>query len=208
MKNRLLPLLICLLLTSVLVFAIKDFVREVIIKPLLYAGWFIGLVLDSLPEMVLWAAFILLAFFIASKSLTISKKTSVKEELKQAPKHGSVITWFRLLEWGQKQDYSRWRLAAELRKLSAKLLLPDKEPSPYDPALRAKLPPEIMAYFDARPVSGGSRLLPQACPDEGRNWGGLGGGSLPFRREAKNETSALNLAPEVVVQFLEKQILS
>lgn len=188
MKNRLLPLLICLLLTSVFVFAIKDFVREVIIKPLLYAAWFIGLVLDSLPEMLLWAAFILLALFIASKSLTKGKKTVAKEALAVASKHGSVVRWFRLLEWSEKQDYSRWRLAAELRKLSAKILLPDKEPSPYDPALRAKLPPEIMAYFDARPVSRGSRLR------------------LPFRRQAKNETSALNLAPEVVVQFLEKQL--
>lgn len=188
MKNRFLPLLICLLLTVVFVFAIKDFMREVIIKPLFYAGWFMGLVLDSLPEMVLWAVFILLALFIASKSLIKGKESVAKEGRAVASKHGSVITWFRLLEWSENQDYSRWRLAAELRKLSAKMLLPDKEPSPYDPALRAALPPDIMAYFEARPSSFGS------------------GFRLPFRREAKNETSPLNLAPEIVVQFLEKQL--
>jgi hypothetical protein len=58
LRNRFLPLIVSLLATIVLFFVVDDFIHRVIVRSLLYASWFLTLLLGSIPQLVFWAAFI------------------------------------------------------------------------------------------------------------------------------------------------------
>lgn len=157
MKNRFLPLLISLILTGILIFTVKDFMRHVIVEPLLYILWFIMLVLNSLPQAIFWALFIIMALIIASKSLATGKTEPQKGELVSIDNKGSVATWYRLLERADTQAYSKWHLARTLRKFTWDQLSSqerftldtlDKQKDPWQ-QVKSSFPPEIGAYFEA-----------------------------------------------------------
>lgn len=193
MKNRFFPLIISLLLTGVLLFTVKDFMRYVIVEPLLYIVWFVSLVLGSLPQGIFWVIFIIIALVIASKSLTTGKSSKPKDEVVALRNQGSVTTWFRLLERANTQEYSKWDLARTLRKFTWEILSTDeqltahKEKDPWQ-EFTSSLPPEISAYFEA----GLASFQPTA-----RRWS---------RLPSNNPPRALELEPERIVEYLEKQL--
>ena len=67
--TRFIPLIISLLLAMFLFLLVKDFLRTVILEPLLYVFWFIGLVLESIPQGVIWVGFILVMLIYATQTI-------------------------------------------------------------------------------------------------------------------------------------------
>jgi len=190
-KKRLkpyIPLITSLLFGLVLFFIVDDFVATVIILPLLRVIWFFSLIVQSLPQGVLWTGFIFVMLIITLTGLTKGKKTDKTTRRIPATNAGAVERWARLLENAQSSRYSKWRLAQKLKRLTQKLLSPidQDEGLKYDIS-GLELPVEIRAYFEAQhPLNGsfGERLT-----------------------QKSGETDmALDLDPEVVLYHLKERL--
>lgn len=192
MKRRFAPLTISLLLAVVLVFVIDDFVHDVIVAPLLYVAWIITLVLESVPQMVFWGVFIVIALVIGIKGLPKDATETGQGHVFPSLNRGPVATWFVLLERGSRTRFSRWRLAQALKRLTWEVMSRDQpfdlqHPERLDQAKLA-LPPEIEAYFQV-PVHRPRRFFWQR-----------------FRRPDVSGSTSIDLGPRKVVEFLENQL--
>jgi hypothetical protein len=192
-RNRFVPLLLFLLITFVLIVLMEDFVQRMIIAPMLSVVWFLAVVVASLPQLLFWGIFILAALIIATKSIGREKTFRSQNQGAPTSQRGPVAVWLSLLERAKSQDFSRWRLAQSIRKLTLNIQSPN---GPLD-QLRGEeskkgadlnLPPEIEAYFGA-PMPSYQRFR--------RFWGQRGSGS---------RSAALDLDPEKVIEFLENEL--
>jgi len=192
-KNRFLPLIISLALAGLLAFLVKDFVREVIIRPFLYVLWYLTLFLKSLPEFFFWGLFILIALIMAGKSLAKGSEPRKSTHEEKASQGGPVAVWARMAEHAERGGYSRWQQAQALARLTWHVLGDGERLSLYQIQERLyrdetlDLPPEIKAYFQAC-------MLPyQPLPRFGR-------------RKLEARFAPLNLDPGEVVKFLEDKL--
>jgi hypothetical protein len=182
------PLILTLLLALVLFFLVEDFLRSVLIGPLLYVAWLVSLVAESLPHTVIWAGFLLVMLIIAFASLRNEKQEEYYVRQLPSRNTGSVKKWANLLDNAQKDRFTKWRLANELKRLTRRLISnPESEESVHDQYL-LELPEEITAYFEAQQPT-----------------------RIPFREWLSNyhsdePDSPLDLDPEVVIQYLEKRL--
>ena len=182
-----------LVLAALFGFLVRDFVREVIVQPFLYVIWFITLFLRSLPQFFFWIVFVLLALFVAARSLRGRKQVAQKVYREPAQLGGPVAVWARLIHHAERGGYSRWQLAQSLAKLTWDIFgdgerLTAQQIDARIKAGQLKLPPEIQAYFAAsmtpyQPTSRFRRFL-------------LGKGSA----------TPLDLNPEQVVAHLEDKL--
>lgn len=188
--RRYLPLAAVLTITALLVLLLDNFLREVIIQPLLYVLWFGGLVLSSLHQSVFWGVLLLVALVLILRSLGAGPRVLATVPEKRYPTQGPVRRWALLLERAEQQRFARWNLAQSLRKLSQELLSPDERGpgSRNKSAFEDRLPPEIEDYFNAK--------LPPAE-------------RVSLRQRLQSQQSSpshpLDLAPTVVVDFLERE---
>lgn len=188
--QRYLPLAVVLIITGVLIFALDEFLREVIIQPLLYVSWIGVLILGSLHQSVFWGVLLVAALVLILRSLGGGPRlpTTVPEKRYQA--QGAVRRWIGLIERSRRQRFARWNLAQSMRKLAQELLVPAERlrRERRNVSFEGRLPPEIDAYFNAK--------LPPAE-------------AVPFwqRVQAKPAQPAhpLDLDPAVVVTFLEQE---
>lgn len=192
MKNRYTPLIIAVLFAIVLVFAVDDFISRVIVGPVLYISWFISIFVASMPQQVFWGIFILIALIFAAKSITREKTSRQQTQNPIANQRGPVATWSSLLERAEKQSFSRWRLAQSLRRLALDTLVSNDTLNHQHIEGQAEngkptFPPEIEAYFEA-PMPSAQRF------------------SRLWQRPVSRNSSALNLDPETVVQYLENEL--
>jgi hypothetical protein len=192
MKRRFMPLAASLLLTIVLVFVVEDFLRKVIVDPLLQVAWFITLVLGSIAQEIYWAIFIVLVLVIARKSLVKGKAFRRGSPTLKESNQGPVATWSALLERAEAQTFSRWRLAQAFRRLTRDLL--SAEDSPYRPRrndwehVKSALPPEMVAYLESPLPS--YRTISRFWP----------------LRQANRHTVLLDMDPEQIVKYLEEKL--
>ena len=186
--KRFIPLIITLLIALFLFFLVKDFLRTVILVPLLYVIWFVVLVVESLPQGVIWGGLLLVIAYIAYASL--KKDTHERLHTNQLPyrNSGEVEKWLRFLDQSHIERYTKWRLAMKLKQLTQKLLNPLEGNVTQRFQDDIELPEEIAAFFEAQ--------QPTIKPFWER-----------FGKKTNSKTdSALDLDTEVVIQYLEKQI--
>jgi hypothetical protein len=190
-SRRFIPLLLFLVLAFVLVFVVDDFVQRVIVAPILRAAWFVTVVVTSLPQFIFWGIFIVAALIIAARSIGREKTFRPRPGRAPASQRGPVASWFSLLERAKTQEFSRWRLAQAIRKLTLDIRSPNESTNQHqieEVSSGWTLPPEIDAYFGA-PMPSYQRLP--------RFWG---------RLRVKGTTTALGLDPEKVIEYLEKEL--
>lgn len=180
------PLFLSLLGGLILFFLVDDFVVTVIVLPLLRVFWFLSLVVQSIPQDIIWVGFILVMVIITFIRLRKEKKPRAPARQSPVRYSSTVERWARLLEFAQDSRYSKWRLAQQLKRLTQRL-----HPSNQDEITRdlseMGLPPEIKAYFEAPQPSGYA----------------FRGRFNPARKESETE---LSLDPEIVIQYLEKKL--
>jgi hypothetical protein len=190
-SRRFVPLILFLLIAFVLVFVVDDFVQRVIVAPVLRAAWFVTVVVTSLPQFMFWGVFIVAALVIAAKSVGREKTFRPRSERAPASQRGPVAVWFSLLERAKTQEFSRWRLAQAIRKLTQEVRFPNESVNQHQTEENGSgwtLPPDIEAYFSA-PMPSYQRLP--------RFWG---------RLRVKGTTTALDLDPEEVIEYLETEL--
>ena len=191
-RNRVkpfIPFIITALLAVVLFFLVGDFLQSVIITPLLYVIWFLTLLTESIPQGILWVGFLLIVMIIAAASL--KQENHQKMPIHQLPiqNSGQVEKWARLLGHAQNDKFTKWRLANELKRLTRRLLWhsDDREKAKVQDDL--ELPVEIRQFFEAQ--------QPTIQPIWAR-----------LNKDTTEETdSALDLDPDVVIQYLEERVL-
>ena len=198
--RRYLPLAVVLLVTAVLVVSLDNFLQEMIIQPLLYALWFGGLVLSSLHQSVFWALLLLVALVLILRSLGRGPSVPVTVPEKRYPSQGQVRRWMGLLERAENQRFARWNLAQSLRKLAQETLSPDerdrREKRRND--FEQHLTPDIADYFNAKlPPTQGISLRQRLQINPSRSSHPVPSHPVP--------SHPLDLDPEVVVTFLEKE---
>ena len=90
MIRRFLPLALLAATTLVLAFLVEDFVREVVVVPVLYVGWFSWLTLINLPQWTFWVLLTVVAATLAIRSLSGEKRQAVKRPDPPPSAHGPV----------------------------------------------------------------------------------------------------------------------
>ncbi|RMF25951.1 MAG: hypothetical protein D6759_20525, partial [Chloroflexi bacterium] len=154
MRARLFPLALALILTVALTLLLRGLVRELIILPLLQLYWVARILLESVPQLLLWGLFVGLAFLIAGGSLLRWQREQERTESERRPHPGRVATWARWIRQAEEGDYSRWRLAHQLGGLALDLLA-YRQQCPQEQVKRQleegtlAMPPEVRAYLRA-----------------------------------------------------------
>ena len=191
--GRYLPLAVTLAITIFFVFWIRDFMREVIVQPLLLVTWYTTLIFRSFPDSFYWILFILVVTFIGIRSLLRDRQIEKRGGTGSLATTGPISSWARLIQHSGDGGYSQWQLAQSLCKLTWDLLRDERNRSMrrIEQDLQAKtldLSPEIQAYFEAG-------LLPYQPTSK-----------LKRRLGLEEADTALSLDPTEVVQFIEAKL--
>lgn len=123
MMRRILIVVAILGLSALLAFPLRETVYEVIVIPLAYLLWALGLFYRSLPQVIWWfviAAFILYLFL---RSLFSEIRIPRRREKYSTPVRGPVE---QLSEWMYKAEngvYNRWLVANRLGRLAYQILV-------------------------------------------------------------------------------------
>jgi len=192
MKRRLLPLALILIVAGLLTVVLQEYTRQLIV-PFLFLAWIGRLLVETVPQVMIWGLFIAIALLVAARSLLNRRATSPPVRRLQPPVEGRIERWATLIEQSRHETYYRWQLAQPLRALIIGVLAHRQRSTPRQikqqlAANSIELPPDIEAYLQASMTSF-SRLLTERSR---------------FRPEPA--PSPLDLAPEEIVQFLEDQL--
>ena len=130
MKARLTPrraLLLVLLLALVVgvAWALRDFVRDSIVQPLVVFVWAIWILLQSVPQFVYWGLFLLAALIVAGRSLMARRAQASRFERPPTPRHATLTRlryWQRGLESMNGNTFSRERIMHDLQYLVLQVL--------------------------------------------------------------------------------------
>ena len=190
MTRRLIPLAVMLVVTLVLALLVRDFVREVVVVPVVYASWIIWLTMTNLPDWFFWGLLVLAAGVLAVRSLRGAPRPQRDAVARSEPTHGPVTSWAQRLQDAPKRQTSRWRVARDLGRVFWETHFPEE---PFhlqtfqeridQPELA--MPAEIRDYF----LAGLARPEPIY-----RSW---------FILNRNRPPSPLDLNPAAVVDFLE-----
>ncbi len=197
MKNRPVLLALAALSIGVLALAFRDVVREAIVIPIAYAAWVVGLLIDSLPQIIPWLIVLAIGLVIALASLIARPKPARAAGRVTPHLRGPVEALARRIDLAAHGYYFRWHLARRLRDLAVDTIAYRRRLAPEQveqqlAAGRLNLPPAIRVYFEAElafgPVSRFADLARR------------------FRPGAPAFASPLDLDPAEVVRFLEAQV--
>ncbi|MBN1484828.1 MAG: hypothetical protein JXA37_08910 [Chloroflexia bacterium] len=174
----------------------REFVHQFILLPLLYVWWLLRLFYHSVPQLIFWGFFMLLAALILLRSLFRHEgKRSETSDVIHGEYFGPVQTWAHWIQWAKQSHYSRWRLARRL----------------------AELTQDILVYQDQLSIAEARRILDAGeleAPVEVRAYLQKGRARHHFTSFSrfrhvltrKKQPSALELDPERVIEFLEERL--
>lgn len=121
--RRLLLVLGLLIIAGLLALLLRDIVYEVIILPMAFIGWQLGLWYRSLAQSIWWLLIVVLVLFILGSSLLPQEETAQRKQTVSKPKRGQVEQLS--VEIGRVQGgiYFKWLVANRLGKLAYQILL-------------------------------------------------------------------------------------
>ena len=198
MKRLLWLLALVLLLATAFAFLIQDLVGEELAVELLRLYWAARLTVESLPQVLIWLAFLVFALVAAVASLSLPGLLPREVERPRSKTPGRVQVLARWIQRATEGEYYRWRLAQHLGAVAREVITYRERVDPQDlaEALRSgrlDLPPNIQDYLYARPNYSARTAMSL------RSWLGqwLGRAAGPPRPD---------LGLESVVRFLEEEM--
>lgn len=130
--RRLILILVLLLLVSVLLFFwLRDVIREVIVLPISYLLFVTGIIVDTAPQLFFWLAILLIAFWIAYRSLSTRRRAVLppaapvlSDTFDRNPYGGRVAFWSSKVNQMRtyRSDYYRSTFHYSLARLLIELL--------------------------------------------------------------------------------------
>lgn len=100
-RRRLILLGVVLVVVIGLALVMRDFIRQVILLPLIRLGWLVWVELTSVPQAIFWALFLLIAIVIALRSLDTGRA--------RPPAHAGMM----LLHFTQSSRYHHWKVGLD-----------------------------------------------------------------------------------------------
>ncbi len=122
-RKQLLALAGSVCAASLLAFILQDVVRQVVILPLAYAWWLLGLYYRSFPQLILWVMVVVFVLFILLGNLTAEGTGKPREEPKPKSAPGAIENLALAIEKSRRGIYARWQVAHRLGKLARNLLI-------------------------------------------------------------------------------------
>ena len=197
MKQKKRYLLIPLIaLALIIAHPLQSVIRDVLIKPLLYFGWGIGILFRSVPQFWLWMIFLGIVFFILLTPFIEDLPRWKKKEKALPPEAGPIEKLAETLDASNKGIYFKWVVANRLGKvLSNWLLYRNRVDQRWQAKNRARLgwnaPPEIYNYLDVG-LNGSFADYPRP--------------RIPFIQ--KRAKTPLDIDPNIVLNYLENEMES
>lgn len=195
-KGRVVAIVLFAVLVATLAYIFRNFIREAIVMPVAYLLWSARLLFESLPQIVVWIALLLVAFVLAIGSLIPRIKPRPRTPGDEAGVRGQVETLARRIDLAKRGYYFRWHLAQRLSELAIDVLAQRQRASREQ--IRQQLlagaldiPDGIRAYLNADLTIGSAAIAAS---------------SLRQRLRLRLPSSPLDLDPESVVSFLEIQM--
>lgn len=171
----------------VISFALEGFVRDVLIGPLLYAGWILRLFFESIPQEALWTVFLIGAAIFLARTI-IWRRPVVAARREAAPASGRVEELARLISDANRDHVAGWRLAQRLGQLAINILAAQERLPPRDLWRRLErgtlgVPPRLQGYLKLRNLA-----------------------QRPARRGLRRRPAGKSeVDPEEVIRFLEER---
>lgn len=191
--RRILALSGIALIAILLAFPLREAVYRMVIVPLAYVFWALGLWYHAVSQSLWWGAALFLVLFILARSLRPAGRVVERVRLKPRPALGQVEDLALWMKRTQRGIYFKWLIANRLGRIAHEILL-------------QRLGGNPRSFFD--PLTG-----PDWTPDEPvRRYleAGLGGSfaEYPQKRRffAKPVPTPLDYDVKAVVEFLEEQI--
>lgn len=123
MMRRVLVLIGIFILAGLFAFPLRNAIYEVVVVPVAYLLWAIGLLYRALPQFIWWIVVAVLTLYMFGKSIVPNLKLPRRRVQKSTPPKGDVE---RLAEWMHKSEkgvYNKWLVANRLGKLAYQILL-------------------------------------------------------------------------------------
>lgn len=179
----------------ILAFPLQDVIQKVLIVPLAYLWWALGVLYRSFPQVVVWILLVILITFLLLGSLAGKRKRISREEKKARPAIGQIELLAANLNKMRKGTYYKWQVANQLGRLARDFLIQRGD--------RART-------RDISPLSGNDWYPPahiDAYLDTGLrgSFADYPNQPWPFRRP---EPTPLDIDVNDAVEFLESQIRS
>ena len=166
-----------------LAFLVRDLARDLLIIPLAYLAWQVGLLYWAVPQLVKWAVAVLLLGILVIWQLIPDLRPSGQERTRPAAPRGQVETLALWIHRARSSNYFKWQLANRLGRLAVKL----DELSGRRGQGRPRLAP-VEEYLAAG--------LQQSFVDF----------PVPRNRLQRRLPTALDLPPVEVVEYIESQM--
>ncbi|MGC9521720.1 MAG: hypothetical protein ACP5HG_07540 [Anaerolineae bacterium] len=152
LKRILIMVVVLVALAIPLMIMLEDFVRDAIVLPLAYQVWFVGVIIDALPQSWLLTVVLALILYLGLRSLQRDGTTSWRRQTQKSEAEGSVSAWRRRLQLVTKGSYSQQRFDHQLGQLLLRVVSYEQRLSMRETvrALEAgelDMPPELEAYL-------------------------------------------------------------
>lgn len=185
-----LPLGLLLFLALVLTLWLRDTVADMLV-PLYYLYWIGRRLLETIPQVVIWALFLFVVLLLAAGSLFSSRPAKLSRRRRAPAREDRIAGWVKLLHQADRETYYKWQLAQRLQELTLDLVshderLPHKQVRQQLMSSHLDLPPEVEAYLQASLISFSNFIGAES-------------------RYSSRQGSPLDLDPEQVVRFLEEK---
>jgi hypothetical protein len=150
-RTRFLLLLpVWLLAAFLLAFPLRDIVNQLVIQPVLYLFWMLGLVYRAIPQVVLWAALIAIMLLLAASFVVKNISFSRLRPRRKTPQPGPVQVLAYTIQRKSGGVYFNWQVARSLSEIA--LGLQELRAHTGSRSLRfdeSDVAPEVRRYLDA-----------------------------------------------------------
>jgi hypothetical protein len=111
-----------LILSLLLAFPLREAVHHIVVVPLAYVFWMVGLYYQSIAELLIWGAFLVLVGIILIISLIGEPRRRKRTPDVKEAFEGPVEKLSLSLKKARKGSYYRWRIAHRLARMARDLL--------------------------------------------------------------------------------------
>lgn len=194
-RARIMPLVIVVLAIVAMAVALEDFAERAMATPILYAIWIGRLILESLPQDLLWTGLVLALGVLACTSLLPGRRLKGPPKQPSGEQREGVRLWATWLSHARHRDYFRWRLARGMAPILREALIGRLG------ITSEEMDEELKAGGRSLPREVGEYLLEAMQARSYREY-------LEARqgRWRSGQPSALDTSPERIVQLIEEQL--
>ena len=180
------------------VFFIEDFVRDILIRPMMYTAWVAELFVRSLPQYLFWGLFVFAAAIWGLRLIRFRAPRRARMRTVSIGQQGPVARWQGQLRRARMLDYGRFNLNRSLRKLVLDLTITEAEENLSGPAIGESVPePDVPEELRAL-------LMVRGDDEFGRR--SLTDRLLALVPKPRAAQAEYRHAPEAVVRYLENRL--